>query len=211
MTIARVNQSVRRAALAAVFAGPLFLSTAYAEDLSSVALASLLQQGGYVIVMRHASSPDTPPTPNEADPQNPEHQRQLDERGRQTARGMGVAFKALHVPIGEVWSSPTYRALQTFQLADLPHPQTAAEIGGGAAAADGAMWLRAKAAQPLRPETDTLIVTHYPNITAAFGKAADAPSDGEAIVFRPGEAPLTVVGRIKIEEWPNLAERLTSR
>ncbi len=209
MIAALTNRSCRRLALTGTFASLLFLPAARGEDLPGAALVRLLQQGGYVIVMRHARSPDTPPTADKADPENPGHQRQLDETGEETARAMGAAFKALHIPVGEVWSSPTYRALQTVQLADLPRPQTATEIGDGTTTpADGAAWLQAKVTQPPQPGTDTVIITHYPNITAALGKAADAPSDGEAIVFHPGETePAAVVGRIKIEDWPKLAER----
>ena len=209
MKVGRRNQNSNIILLAGAFASALFLPRAHSEDLSGAALVSLLQQGGYVIVMRHASSPLTPPTAEKADPENPVHQRQLDEAGREAARAMGTAFKTLHIPVGEVWSSPTYRALQTVQLAELPRPQTAAELGDGgqsmtAVSADGAAWLRAKAAQPPKPGTDTIIVTHYPNITAAFGKAGDAPSDGEAILFRPGTPP-AIIGRIKMDEWPKLA------
>ena len=42
---------------------------------------------------------------------------------------MASALHALHLPIGAVWSSPTYRARETAQLAGLPAPKIAAELG----------------------------------------------------------------------------------
>jgi phosphohistidine phosphatase SixA len=166
-----------------------------------------LRQGGYVLVMRHARSPGAPPAPAAADPGNPRAERQLDERGRAEAEAMGRGVKARRIPIGEVFSSPTYRALQTARLAGFaPKPQ--AELGDGgssmAAAASGPAgdaWLKAKAAEAPRRGTDTLLVTHGPNIARAFG--AKDVADGETLVFKPdGRGGSNLVGRVKIEQWP---------
>lgn len=204
-----VIQSRKVALVIAGLASSLLCSTASAKDASIAEIVGQLQRGGYVIVMRHARSPNLQPSASAADPQNPQRQRQLDQIGRQSAKQMGMALKALRIPIGEVWSSPTYRALQTIKLAEFPHPRIVTAIGADAAA-EGAIWLQNQASRPPRPGTDTLIVTHYPNITVAFGKAAGAAADGEAIVFRPG-APLSIVGRIKIEQWPRFVRCLHSR
>jgi hypothetical protein len=53
--------------------------------------------------------------------------------------------------------------------------------------------------------TNTFIVTHNPNIMAAFPQIGSAPADGEVLIFGPdGKGGATVVARIKIEEWPFL-------
>jgi hypothetical protein len=53
--------------------------------------------------------------------------------------------------------------------------------------------------------TNTFIVTHNPNITAAFPQIGSPVADGEALVFGPdGKGGATVVARIKIEEWPSM-------
>jgi phosphohistidine phosphatase SixA len=194
-------------AILAALAAP---GPARAEALSGAALVKALQGGGYVLVMRHAASPQTSPTASEADAGNPNHERQLDETGRTTASAMGQAIKALHLPVGVVWSSPTYRALQTARLAGLPTPQTAPELGDRGAsmqatASDQSAWLKAKAAEPPKAGTDTLIITHFPNINAAFGQAAAGIADGEALVFKPGQPEQGPVARIRIEDWPKLA------
>jgi len=184
---------------------------ARAESLSGSVLINALRQGGYVILMRHASSPRTPPAAGDADLDNIKLERQLDETGRDTARAMGEALKTLRIPIGQVWSSPTYRALETVRLAALPTPKTAVELGDGgqnmqAAAASQAAWLRSKVADPPRAGTDTIIVTHLPNIMAVFGQSVSGLADGEALILRPdGEGGAQIVGRAKIEDWPVLA------
>jgi hypothetical protein len=51
-----------------------------------------------------------------------------------------------------------------------------------------------------------IIVTHLPNINEAFAENAAGLSDGEALIFHPdGHAPAAFVGRVRIEEWPQLA------
>ncbi|HXJ00168.1 MAG TPA: hypothetical protein VNH44_03025, partial [Micropepsaceae bacterium] len=84
------------------------------------------------------------------------------------------------------------------------------ELDEGAAGmqttADGARvtWLKAKTAEAPQAGTNTLIVTHAPNIQGSFGIDAAA---GETIVFRPdGKGGAAEVARIKIGDWPALAK-----
>ena len=103
--------------------------TAHAQMLRGAALVKSLQAGGHVIVMRHASSPnEIPKTPN---PDNTPPQRQLDEIGRTTTTAMGEALRRLKVPIGEVMTSPTYRARETARRIGFQNPKSANELGEG--------------------------------------------------------------------------------
>jgi phosphohistidine phosphatase SixA len=211
MNLAAKMPSLNWLGLMAVLVGLAVGGSVRADSLSGAALVKALQSGGYILLMRHASSPRTPPDAGDAEPDNVKLERQLDETGRSTARSMGAAIKVLRVPIGEVWSSPTYRARETVRLAALPAPTTVDALGDGGqsmqAASEGqADWLRNKVAAPPRVRTDTIIVTHYPNIAGAFGQAASGLTDGEALVFHPnGAGAADLVGRIKIEQWPDLA------
>jgi phosphohistidine phosphatase SixA len=184
----------------------------HAETLSGPALVGALQHGGYVMVMRHPSSPPAVPDKAHADPGNTQLERQLDEVGRKTAKEMGDAFRKLHIPVGEVLSSPTYRAREAVRLAALGKPKTFDELDDGGqsmqAHADNerSAWLRKKATEPPRKGKNTLIVTHTPNLTGAFGPTANGIAAGEALIFHPGgTSEPDLVGRIKIEEWPQLA------
>lgn len=179
--------------------------TASAQTVTGPALIKSLQAGGQVIVMRHASSPrDVPPNPN---PDNVPPERQLDEKGRSTATAMGDALRRLKIPIGEVMTSPTYRARETARLARLPNPRSATELGEGPQSMQGAVapaqteWLQKKVKEFPRG-TNTVLITHVPNVTAAFPAEMPAAVEGEAFVFGPdGKGGARVVGRIKIEEW----------
>ena len=187
-----------------------FSADATTQTLSGPALVKALRAGGNVIVMRHASSPgDIPAKPN---PDNVPPERQLDEKGRTTAAAMGAALRRLKIPIGEVLTSPTYRARETARVARLPNPRSISQLGEGPQSMQGAVdraqteWLQKKV-KDLPRGTNTLLVTHVPNITAAFPGEVPALDQGEALVFGPdGAGGSRVVGRVKIEDWSELLQ-----
>jgi phosphohistidine phosphatase SixA len=194
----------RSAQLLAVFMLLVMVQPASAQTLAGEALIKALRQGGYVIVMRHASSPREAPDKQTANADNVKLERQLDEAGRASSVAMGRALRNLKIPVREVLTSPTYRALETVRLAQLANSRSNAELGDGGQSMQGvtdaqATWLRERVTQ-LPAGTNTIIVTHMPNISRAF-PAWGAVEDGEAVVVGAGGR---VVGRIKIEEWPRL-------
>jgi phosphohistidine phosphatase SixA len=186
------------------------LGAAQAQSLTGEALVKALRQGGYIIVMRHASSPMQTPDAKTANPDNTNHERQLDEQGRATAVGMGKALRELKIPVGQVLSSPTYRAMETVRLAQLGNPSPIAELGDngrGMQASTEAQtaWLRSRVTQ-FPTGTNTFLVTHFPNMSRAFPQLTASLADGEALVFGPdGKGGATLVARVKIEEWPRMA------
>jgi phosphohistidine phosphatase SixA len=192
--------------LVVAFASPI---SVVAQTLAPMDLVTSLREGGYVIVMRHASSPRETPTRETARPDNVKLERQLDEAGRNAATAMGRALRDLQIPVGDVLSSPTYRAMETVRLAALPNPQPVAELGDGGqsmqVAADAqATWLRERTTRA-PTAGNTILVTHNPNLTRAFPDWGSTVADGEAVIFRPdGKGGATIVTRIKIEDWQRL-------
>jgi len=198
-------------AIVSAFVVSIIASPLHAETLAGPPLIAALREGGYVLLMRHASSPAARPDKASADRENTGLERQLDETGRNTARAMGSAIRGLHLPIHDVLSSPTYRALETVHIAGLPQPRTAPELGDGGQSMQPlqpspAVWLRNLVSQVPPTGTDLMVVTHAPNITGAFGANVADVADGEILVFRPdGRGDAMLAGRIKIEDWPAFA------
>src|SRR3984893_15815677 len=125
---------------------------AHAQTLHGEALVKALRQGGYIIVMRHASSPREVPDKRTANPDNVKPERQLDEEGRASATAMGKALRDLKIPIGTVLTSPTYRALETIRYAQFGNPQAFPELGDNGQNMQGgteaqATWLKKKATE----------------------------------------------------------------
>src|SRR5215831_19193365 len=181
-----------------------------AQTLSGGALVTALRQGGFIILMRHASSPQQPPSSGNANPDNVKVERQLDDAGRSTAMAMGKALRDLKIPVGEVLSSPTYRALETARLAQWTNVTPVPELGDNGQGMtrvvpeEQTAWLKRRVTQTARG-TNTILITHLPNINRAFPESSSGLSDGEALIFSPdGKGGATVVARVKIEEWPRL-------
>ena len=198
-------------AAALIAMGSLLGGAASAQPLSSEQIAAALRGGGYVLVMRHARSPRTPPDAASAEPRNVDLERQLDDDGRKAATAMGDALRKLAIPIGEVLASPTFRGMQTAWHLALGEPQPVVDLGDGGAGmqADSegkrSSWLREHASAAPREGGNTIMITHAPNLNGAFGAEAANMSDGEALIVRPGGSAPVVVGRVRIDEWPALA------
>jgi phosphohistidine phosphatase SixA len=183
---------------------------ANAQQLAGKELVDALRQGGYVLVVRHANSPAAVPDRAAADPENSGLERQLDAAGRDAARAMGLAFIKLRIPLSNGFSSPSYRARETARYARFPyesHSELDEGAAGMAASAEKARadFLRAKANELPPAHQNRVIISHAPNIAAAFGREGEGVASGETLVFKPGPNGSTLVAKVKIEEWPKLA------
>ena len=167
----------------------------------------LLRGGGYVIVFRHgathADQADTDPL-NLGDVAK---QRQLNDKGRADAKAVGDAFHRAGVPVGKSYSSRFQRAIETARLIGGKEPETTLDISeGGLVVSPNENNRRAEALRALvatAPDsgTNTLIVTHKPNILDAFGKDWFEIKEGEASIFKPEGARFAMIARVQIGQW----------
>ena len=198
-----------RVVVTVLAAGVLATGCMEGQSVPTNDLVTQLRQGGYVLVMRHASSPREGPSAENANPDNTRLERQLDEAGRRGAAAMGDAIRTLKIPIGAVLASPTYRALETVKHAGFSAPTVVEELGDRRKSMQSvdeaqAAWLRQRVTEA-PASGNTLLVTHQPNLSRAFPEWGSTVADGEVVVLRPdGRGDAMLVGRIPIEEWPEL-------
>ena len=209
-TVVGTNTQTQAARLAPVLLGvAVALGGLDAQERSPNELVKAIQSGGYVLVMRHASSPREAPSKEVANTDNTKLERQLDEAGRRGATAMGEALRALRIPIGIVLTSPTYRAMETVRLARLDSPTPVSELGDGGQSMQAitepqAGWLRRKVTEVPR-SGNTILVTHQPNLSRAFPDWGSTVADGETVVIRPdAKGGISVVGRITIGDWSQM-------
>lgn len=167
-----------------------------AVAVGSEALWALLQSGGQVVVMRHAST-----DPGVGDPQgfrlgDCATQRNLSPAGREEARRIGSAFRVRGVPIGRVLSSRWCRCLETAHLAFggvETWPPLDSFFSDRRRESEQTKAVRALVGD--RPARGNLIlVTHQVNISALTGIS---PASGEMIVLSPtGSGSFQVRGRL---------------
>ena len=195
--------------------GALFLLLGYlpasATDLQG--LLPALKQGGHVIIFRHAATDDNQKDVYPLNFGDMKAQRQLSEKGRETARQIGTTIRELAIPIGEVYTSRLNRAIEMGKLLsarEVVAVEALTDSGGSASGMANPTGANAKAGLAVRelvnaaPKagTNNLLVTHKTNFADAFGKEAGGVQEAEAFVYKPdGSGAAALVGRIKAAEW----------
>jgi phosphohistidine phosphatase SixA len=185
---------------------------ATAADISKI--VPMLKQGGYVLVLRHGATEESQKDVYPFVFDDMTKQRQLSDEGRKVAREMGAAIKTLGIQIGQTYSSKLNRAIETGSLVSTAHVTPVDELtdsGAGSASAmanpNGAnikvgTAIRALVNKAPAAGTNTLLVTHKPNIVDAFGKWLADVKEAEILIFRPNPSgPPTLVGRVRADEW----------
>lgn len=195
--------------VAAMFA--IALSTGSAAAPSDQEIAQALRAGGLVIVLRHGA---TFPDQADTDPLNFDNiaaQRNLNDKGKMLAKQFGDALRSVGVPVGKVYSSKYNRGYETAVLAGFKNIEKTADLTeGGLVVSPNENNRRSEAFRKLlatqpQPSTNTVLVTHYPNIIAALGKDWFDVKEGEASIFRPDDGSYKLLARIQMDEWPRIA------
>jgi phosphohistidine phosphatase SixA len=195
-----------------------FLQQARAVDTPATAalteMLNDLQQGGYVIVFRHGATNRDQADTDPLNPSNVAAQRQLSEQGREQAKQVGEAFAQLDIPLGDVYTSQFYRAIETGQLISNQEPNAIVDLTeGGLVVSPIENDRRAEALRTMvlaipASGTNTLIVTHKPNTIDAFGRDWFEVKEGEASVFKPdGSTERVLAGRFQSTDWITVAEQ----
>jgi phosphohistidine phosphatase SixA len=175
------------------------------------ALATALRAGGLVILLRHGATfldqADTDPFNFD----NVAAQRNLNDSGKALARAFGEALRQAGVPIGKVYTSKFNRAYQTAILAGFTDIEKTLDLTeGGLVVSPNENNRRAEALRKLlatnpQPGTNTILITHKPNIVDALGKDWFDVKEGEASIFRPQDEKYVLVARLQMADWPRIA------
>jgi phosphohistidine phosphatase SixA len=171
-----------------------------------------LRGGGHVIVFRHGATHQDQADTDPLNLTNVAKQRQLNDDGRKLAREIGEAMRKLQIPVGQVHTSMFYRAVETGTLLGFGAVTSSADISEGGQVVSPnennrrTAAMRKLAATPPPAGTNTVLVSHKPNIMDAFGKDWFDVREGEASVFRPDGSGYKLVTRIQAANWSKLAQ-----
>jgi phosphohistidine phosphatase SixA len=172
-----------------------------------------LRQGGHVIVFRHGATYSDQADTDPLNLSNVAKQRQLNDEGRALAKSIGESMRKLKIPVGQVQTSMFQRAVDTGTLLGFGDVKSSLDISeGGLVVSPIENNRRMAAFRKLAGEkppagTNTVIVSHKPNIMDAFGKDWFDIREGEASVFEPdGKGSYKLVARILAGDWSKLAQ-----
>jgi len=191
-----------------IFLLDLVSLAAKAQTLDQSALIDALQQGGYVVYMRHADTTGEP-LDRTQDLTNRALQRNLSDAGRAQAGEIGTAIQRLELLVGHVATSPVFRARDTAELA---FSEDTIEIDPWLIADDYASGgysahiskLRQYLATP--PEDgNTWLVGHVIPISMATSSEVSRSNfpEGAAAVFLPDNGQFQLVG-ILGKDWEQI-------
>jgi broad specificity phosphatase PhoE len=173
--------------------------------------AQALRAGGLVIVVRHGA---TFPDQADTDPLNFENvaaQRNLNDKGKALAKAFGNSLRQVGIPVGKVYTSKYNRAYETAVIAGFKNIEKTADLTeGGLVVTPNEGNRRIEAfhkmlgAAPMAG-TNTVLITHKPNIVDALGKDWFDVKEGEASIFRPENGSYQLVARVQMDEWSRIA------
>lgn len=188
-----------------------FVTAAPAARADDKDIAQALRAGGLVLVVRHGA---TFPDQADTDPLNFDNiaaQRNLNDKGKALAKAFGNALRQAGVPIGKVYTSKYNRAYETAVIAGFPDIEKTTDLTeGGLIVSPNENKRRADAFRKMlavapKDHTNTILITHQPNIVAALGKDWFDVKEGETSIFRPADGGYKLVARIQMDEWPRIA------
>ena len=179
------------------------------ERLDPVQLVEALQEGGLVVYLRHAETDRSKEDADVVDFDDCSTQRNLNDAGREQARTIGHAFRALEIPLDEVIASEYCRTRETGELA-FGRVELEPDLTGFPNRGDPTYEERVARTREILGEPsdggNLVAVAHIKNIEAA---ADVSIGEGELAVFEPlGGEEFRHLGNIPASAWPQLVETL---
>jgi len=191
----------------------LLATLALAPQIARADDANLLQTlraGGNVILVRHGATFSNQADTDPLHLENVDAQRKLNDKGKAAAKTFGEALREAAIPVGAVYTSRFNRAHETAVLAGFKDIETTLDVSeGGLVVTTDENNRRAAALKKMlgtapKAGTNTVIITHRPNILDALGKDWFAVKEGEASIFHVENGGYRLVARVQMDEWPRL-------
>jgi broad specificity phosphatase PhoE len=174
--------------------------------LEGKALVEALQKGGFTIYFRHAATDMTQPDAPSFEAADCKAQRNLNAGGRAQTRLIAEGFAAMKLPVGEVFSSPYCRTMDTARgitgraTADdgvIGHPTTNPDAKHDSSS------LQRMLGTPPAPGVNRVVVGHLAQVTTFIG--LQPIEEGDALVLRAVDNAPKVVARVRPVDWKALA------
>ena len=187
------------------FIGAAELVGGIEPKMQEEALIQALKQGGYVVYFRHGTTSKVGENNVEKkDLDNCSIQRNLSPEGRAQTKAMGAAIKRHQIPVGDVYTSPYCRCVDTamnlFGKSEKSDALHFAVHTTRVQHEESTQQLLDMLATIPPPGLNTAIVSHTANLNSAV-KIFPRP-EGVAHVFKPqGEGRFSYIGLILPETW----------
>jgi phosphohistidine phosphatase SixA len=190
---------VKAALLIAVLLAPCALAQDPEHELPPAALLTVLRGGGHVLYLRHGATDHGENDRRMRSYEDCSGQRNLVDKGRDDSRKIGIAVRALRIPIGRVLSSPLCRSVESAELA-FGRVEKVPEVRYRTEGAERYAGLR-ELLMTRPAKGNTVIVGHG---TPFYRLTGMRVAEGETAIVRPLGGRFEVIGRIKPDGWDAL-------
>jgi phosphohistidine phosphatase SixA len=176
-------------------------------DLPPEQLLPRLRQGGHIIFWRHTATDFGENDARMKGYRDCGGQRNLVEKGRDDARKIGIAMRALAIPVGRVVSSPFCRTIETAELA-FGRAEVVTDVRYAKPGEKGAeRYAPLREMLGTRPaQANTVVVGHG---TPFYALTQVRLAEGEIAVLRPLGGSFEILGRIAPDDWAALRAAAT--
>jgi phosphohistidine phosphatase SixA len=211
-TVPATGQTTRRTLLAFITSTLLATAlplSAQAQNLPASQLVSQLKAGGLVVFFRHGETGPAYADRDKAVMGDCATQRNLNAEGRAQVAKLGQDFKALQIPVGQVFSSEFCRSWQHaeamfgkggYTITDRLSVPLSYPSVNDADRALAAKSLNALLSQAPAAGKNTVLVSHGINVLIATNYHPNL--QGEAVIFRPdGKGGYARLGSVLPNEW----------
>ena len=178
------------------------------ENKTSSDLIAKLQQGGYIIYLRHGATDHAQNDMDLSDLRDCKNQRNLSEKGKAQSTALNQILKDFKIKIGSVYSSPYCRcvdtALYTFNRVEIDHDMRATFATNKKETKQLIEYLRKQLGTLPLANHNTVLVGH----TANLRELTDVWPKPEGVmhIFKPtSEKSYIHIGRITPDEWVSIA------
>ncbi len=187
----------------------LGLSPVHAKEMATVPeLVSMLQQGGYIIYLRHGATDHAQNDKDLSDLRECSKQRNLNAQGKQESRLLGAAFKTLAIKIDKVVSSPYCRCVDTalfaFNRVDIDMNMRATFATNESETKILKSHLTQQLHMQPQKKHNTVLVGHTANLREVT-KVWPKP-EGVMHIFKPTQQGYEHMGRIPPSQWHTLVK-----
>lgn len=183
----------------------------FVEKFADKELLAQVQQGGFVLYMRHGNTDNTRPDQVPLNLDDCQTQRPLNDEGRKVAVTVGKAIAAARIPLAEIIHSPLCRARETAQLA-FPERRDALRMEINLMYTANLTTVekqpvlaatRRLLSQPVAQGGNRMLVAHAPNMADLIGYFVKP--EGTVVIIKPlGEERFEYVASIHPAMWPQL-------
>lgn len=161
-------------------------------------LIGRLQEGGHVLIVRHERTDATNLDRRSFDLGDCATQRNLSVAGTANASETGEILRTLGIEVGETWSSPMCRTLETARLMFGRATTDPALYGAGMEPEAIRTAMRRLVVDGTGGENNTALVTHLGTYSFVFGRHL---AEGDAAVFTVEDGEPTRLGTIPANGW----------